>query len=237
MLRLTLAPTGAPDRGVRLAPAGLWQITIDNASAKAKVSDIHAWIQRDDTAPGYPLRGRQSYFDDPEYCRFDNAGRAIEDDADPANDSYVKRDGTLNAIATGARVIVAGAFRRSDLQAAKTSAAGPVIRPPGRGAPNPDGPECMAPSEDTPALPTRLAAGSRSGSCAAMTGTSVAAPQVARWVARQLARPPHLCDRGEVFGEATLRDPGGAAAGKPPAIRGGGGRIPFPPRIRRGIEP
>jgi hypothetical protein len=241
LLRLSLAPTRWPDGGLTLAPAGLYRVVIDNANGKAKVSDIHAWIQRDDTPLGYRRRGRQSYFDDPRHSQYDNGGRAIEsDDHVLTKDSYVKRACTLNAIATGQHPIVVGALRRSDWRPAAYSGAGPVLHPPGRGQPNPDGPEALTISDDTPSHRGVLASGARSGSSVPLQGTSVAAPQIARWVAEELAQG-RAGDRKAVAQytkkivpppDYTERNPPAGAAAKPGPERGGEGRIEFPPARR-----
>lgn len=238
LVRLSLAPTGWPAGDKVLAPAGLWRIVLGNANGKADVSDVHAWIQRDDTPLGYRRRGRQSYFDDPAYARFDDGGRAIEDDSDPRTAaSYVRRNGTLNAIAAGKHPIVVGAMRRSDWKPASYSGAGPVVRPPGRGNPNPDGPEAMTVSDDSPSHFGIRAAGSRSGSSVAMHGTSVAAPQIARWVAEELALG-RVADRKAVAEYTkkivapplyTERNPPAGSRPKPARERGGDGRAEFPP--------
>jgi hypothetical protein len=148
----------------------------------------------------------------------------------------VKRRGTINAIATGKQPIVIGGLRRSDWNPAPYSSSGPVVNyPPGRGLQTPDGPEALSVSEDTPYHRGVLAAGSRSGSCIAMHGTSVAAPQVARWVAEELAHG-RAADRKAVAKYAKKvvapptytdgnRPPG--AAQKPSRERGGNGRIEF----------
>jgi hypothetical protein len=247
LLRLSLAPTGWPDGGMNLAPAGLYRLRIEN-TGKAEVKDIHAWIQRDDTPLGYRRRGRQSYFDDPKYQRFDNAGRLIESDpvAPPGvEDSYVKRDGTLNAIATGKHPIVVGGLRRSDWKPAAYTGSGPVVLPPGRGSPCNEGPDVLTISDDTPSHSGVLAAGARSGSAVPLQGTSVAAPQIASWVAEELAQG-RAGDR-EAVAEYTKkivappryteRNPPAGAAAKPMPKRGGEGRIEFPslrrPRAER----
>ena len=82
---------------------------------------VHAWVARDETLPGYPQAGRQSFFDDPAYQRFDYAGRDLETD-DTAN-SVVKRRGTINSIATGASTIVMGGYLRKEMVPAKYSSA------------------------------------------------------------------------------------------------------------------
>lgn len=218
-IRVSLAPTGSPAATVPLAPAGLWQVLVTNAQQAHALCGIDAWIQRDDTAPGYRRRGRQLYFDDADYRRFDDGGRAEEADS---NVGYVKREGALNAIATGQRTIVVGGFRRSDGKPVPMSASGPVVAP-GRGAPNPDGPDAMLPGDDAPSLRGVLAAGTRSGSCVAMQGTSVAAPQAALLIAERLAGK--LSDNRQfVFDAAAAQDP--AVPPKSGPKRGGGGRLP-----------
>lgn len=220
-----LAPTSAPDGGLPVAPAGVWRIGIDNPGV-TQVDDIEAWIQRDDSAPGYARRGRQSYFDDPDYGRYNDGGREIEVDADPRTiASYVKREGTLNAMATGTEPIVIGGFRRSDRVAASYSASGRKLHPPGPASSSDIAPQAMTPSEDAPSHRGVLAAGTRSSSCSPMNGTSVAAPRAARLLAeRMVSGLPS--DRAAVFNLAALTDPGPP---KPPPERTGGGRIPSPP--------
>lgn len=240
LISISLAPTASPDGGIWLAPSGAWRIKLKNCGS-SELREINAWIQRDDAPYGYPQRGRQSYFDDPKYCRFDDAGREIEDDNVPPNQSSVRRNGSINAIATGQGPIVVGGFRRSDRRYAKYSAAGPVVHPPGRGAPSDDGPDAMAASEDSVACHGVLGSGARSGSTVAMNGTSVAAPRVARaLVDYMIANPGNLPNRQTVFDWACQ------AEGNPPQcaadVRRGGGRLklseiaPTSP-IRRVDEP
>jgi hypothetical protein len=235
LVRFAIAPTGAPDGGLALAPAGLWRIKVSNAKDGAAADDIHAWIQRDDTAPGFKRRGRQSYFDDPLYRCRDDGGRAIERDDQPSiAKQYVKREGTLNAIATGTQPIVVGGFRHSDRTAASYSASGPSLPPPGGVVPARVGPDAMLRSEDAPSQRGVLGAGTRSGSCAAMNGTSVAAPLAAQWLAERMAAGLQS-ERQAVFAEALLGDP--AQPRKPPPQRGGGGRVERPSNRRPRGEP
>lgn len=185
-IRISLAPTAWPDGALTLAPAGVWTVRVTNAG-KQRLRDIDAWIERSDAAPGYPRHRRQSYFEDPEYRRVRNSPDLFEGDPQPptAGAPYVTRAGTLNAIATGRMTTVVAGFRRNDWNPAGYSAAGPTI-PPKRGNPYPDGPDVMAPSDDSPSHYGVLAAGTRSGSCFAMHGTSAAAPQITRWIAGDL---------------------------------------------------
>ena len=50
-----------------------------------------------------------------------------------------------------------------------------------------NGPDAMAVSDDSHAHRGILAAGTRSGSTVPMNGTSVAAPQITRWIAERMA--------------------------------------------------
>lgn len=230
MILLAAAPTATLQPNREVAPSQVWQIQVENVGPRAA---IDAWIQRDDTPYGYPTRGRQSYFDDPDYVRFRESGE--EEDAD--NNSYVQRRRTLNSLATGRRTIVIGGFHRKDWRASKYSASGPPIRP-ARGGLAPNGPDAMCVADDSNVHHGILAAGARSGSCVAMFGTSVAAPQIARWVAdRMEAGLPF--DRDAVFnfarvgaapGYRTEANPPPGARPQPPVRRSGGGRIEPPSR-------
>lgn len=214
----------SPPLDDKIAPSGLWKVKLHNVSL-GPTDVVHAWIHRDDTVFGYPRRGRQSYFDDPCYKRFDSQGREIEQDDHPEQPPcHVKRDGLINALATGQQTIVIGGYQRSELRFAKYSAGGPITPPAGSSAAHRDGPDAVAVSDDSEVHFGVLAAGSHSGSVVAINGTSVAAPQIARCVADELAsgRPgdrPAVCAM--------------AAAPMPPRKRGGCGRIERPPMVPR----
>jgi hypothetical protein len=222
-----LQPTVLPD-ALRIAPPGLWTVRLHNVSLTAD-QPVQLWIQRDDTPYGYPVRGRQSYFDDPRYVRFGVRGREIEEDSDPeqvASPSDVKRAGLVNAIATGAETIVAGGYLRRELLFARYSAGEPIT--PTRSLPldpNFRKPDAALVSDDSKVHEGVIAAGSRSGSLVAINGTSVAAPQLTRWVANQLAAG-NPGDRNAVKAQAIV-DESGLPATKPPfrPERGGWGRM------------
>jgi hypothetical protein len=163
MVLVAVAPTRAA------APSGTWVVRVRNCGSAPVAVD--ARIQRNDAVFGGLPFGRQSRFDDPDERRFDAQGRErLDDDAA----GYVRRAGTLNALATGSRTIVVGAIRRSDGSAAPYSG-----RPETAARPL----DALAPGDESPARRGVLAAGTRSGSFVAMDGTSVAAPQVARRIA------------------------------------------------------
>jgi hypothetical protein len=237
MILIAAAPTAVLQANREVAPSGLWEIEIQNLGARAAV---HAWIQRDDTPFGYPARGRQSYFDADDYAVYDDAGRDREDD----NGSIVRRRNMINSISTGSNTVVVGGFHRKDWRAAKYSAGGRPIRP-ARGAPESDGPDAMAVSDDSVVHSGVLGAGTRSGSCVSMFGTSVAAPQITRWIADRMAAGQPF-DRqavsdfarvGAAPGYRTEANPPPGARPRPPRRRRGGGRIESPlrrlPRFER----
>jgi hypothetical protein len=234
VIRIALAPTAGWGGSLTGVPSGVWQVRVQNRSKK-KIGDIDAWIQRDDTVHGYRRGARQSYFDDPLYARFDQGGRPIEWDLHPdTKKSYVKREGTFNAISSGSNSIVASGLIRQSWKPAGYSASGPLYGQ-GRGGSNPHGPEIMAGSDDSASHNGILAAGSRSGSCVAMRGTSVAAPQVARLIAADIAGS----GKGDRDAATDLRlatppDPHYTESKKPPGAaqipdpeRGGSGRVDY----------
>jgi len=220
------------DTGAGVAPSGIWTIRLHNAQLRCQ-DIVNAWIQRDDTLYGYPRRGRQSYFDDPHYQRYDAQGQEVEEDSGP---SVVKRDGSISAIATGAKVMVAGGFRRREHKAAKYSAGGPIAIAAGK-APdaNHRKPDAMLPSDDSTVHAGILAAGTRSGSTVAFSGTSVAAPQLARQIAGWLGRKAPG-DRLAVKAEAERAETDHASKNPDvpelPRERGGWGRIPTQPVVK-----
>jgi len=219
--------TASVERGAVLAPAGVWTVMLQN-QLLAPTDLVQAWIQRDDSLYGFPIRGRQSYFDDASYRLFDAEGRDNERDQPP--NCVVRRASTLNAIATGAEPVVVGGVLRKEMVDAEYSSAGPVAN-----APRPD---AVTVTEDSKVHYGVLAAGSRSGSVVTMGGTSVAVPQIARRIAHDLASGGSG-DRTTVRYWATTDEgafPAGtpASATPPPPIpdRSGAGRTIRPPHVR-----
>lgn len=231
-----LQPTAQPDPNgpiPLLAPAGTWEIEMEHTGGlTSAVKDlVHAWVRRDDQVYGFPLRGRQSFLDDPRYRRFDHAGR--DEEYDNAV-SLVRRESTTNSIASGTLAIVMGGYLGKERVPAKYSAAGartgmPALPPPPLPPPPfptaPRWPDAMTVSEDSRVHAGVLAAGSRSGSVIAMGGTSVAAPQIARRVADDLA--------GGGSGERlTVENLAVAGLSLPQPERSGEGGIPADPIVK-----
>ncbi|NIZ09752.1 hypothetical protein [Pseudooceanicola sp. HF7] len=217
---LSLHPTAALDSAVALAPAGQWQIHA--ALGGSSPAPVQVWVLREESPPGYRGGGRQAYFDNSCYRRFDALGAPLA--VDPAEtDCPVRRAGTLSGFATGARpVVVAGLTERNGLLP-DYSAAGPIT--PTRGARSADrkGPDAAARSDDSPALPGVIAAGSRSGSYLRLNGTSMAAPLVARFMADGLARGETV-DRTWVA-EAAAGSDSTYPGPRPAPSRAGSGRL------------
>ena len=153
-------------------------------------ADVHAYVARSDPNMGVRTGAKLSYFVDPGwerarsaeascnyvYGRFDKTG------------SLVRRDGTLNGIATAqeASVHVAGGYIIANGRKSTYASAGPA-----RGGPR-VGPDYALPCDESYALMGIRAGGSRSGSVFRLIGTSVAAPQLARLVANLSA--PRVID-------------------------------------------
>ncbi len=236
MFRVTLGPTALPageaglSAGQALAPAGVWRIRVHRKELAAGQT-VNAWVQRDDTIYGYPPRGRQSYFVNPCYKRFDVYGRRIIEDTDAKPGCVIRRRSLLNAIATGERVVVVGSYRQRGLEATNYTAGQPIA--PKRDTPPDPGlrkPDALMVAEGSRVLPGMLAAGTRSGSAAAMGGTSVAAPALAREMADWM-HDGGGTGRARVKREALRQqDAGGPFENAPPlnADRGGWGRIKGP---------
>lgn len=255
MILMSVAPTSPASTAIESAPIGNWDIEIENLHTED--IDIQAWIQRDETPYTFPLFGRQSRLADPNYIAFDQFGYAL--DMDPAvrpnppspvpdwTKAFISRKSTLNAIATGAETIVVGGFQRGNGIPARYSSSGPTLDN-SSGVSAGFAPKVVAVSDDSTVTRGVLGAGTRSSAVTAINGTSVAAPQITRWIAERFSngtfgRATNVKD--SVCSEAdsqegctsafctfpvknpTYGQPG--YAGKPDPIRGGKGRIETPP--------
>ena len=228
MFLVRVAPTFSLDPAVTTAPAGTWNVRIKNV-AMPQGAPIQVWVLRDDTLFGHPRRGRQSFFDAPCYRRFDHMGRPEQNDQPGCP---VERASLQNAIGTGDKPAVIGAFLRKEMAPADYSAGGPITPPRGAAQAHRAGPDAMAVGDDSIVLHGVLAAGSRSGSVVAMNGTSVAAPQITRMVAALMGNGKPG-DRWAVQNVADDQENGPPKRpNRPTPERGGAGRILLPPRTR-----
>ncbi len=171
MALVSVAPTL-----VGVAEAGRWliEITVD-----ADLQDVNAYVERDTSMfdPSRPA-GRQSYFDDPLYVKAGREPGRIADDGA----SCIRRSGTVNSLATGNEPIVIGScFHTGGKLPARYSSAGPSRY--GKA----DVPHASATGEDGDTLAGINVSGSFSGFTTRLAGTSVAAPEVARFLASAMA--------------------------------------------------
>lgn len=218
---LSLGPTGSLDPCSALAPAGAWKVEVTGA-AISKKETIEVWIRRDETLPGYPPFGRQGFFEDSNYQRFDEIGAPLA--VDPKNsDSLVRRAGLLNGIATGKTPFVIAGLSEDSGLLADYSAAGPITPLRDAKKPNRSGPDATAPSDDSPVRPGIIGAGSRSGSYIRLNGTSIAAPMVTRILCDGMA-DGHFIDRAWLAKRARQEDKTYRAR-KPEKSRVGAGRL------------
>jgi Subtilase family len=193
LVHLSLGPTVG--RGPLAAtPPGAWRLSL--RTTEAEPVWVTARVQRDDTPPGYRTLGRQSWLDHPQGWDWDDelrgyiAPRAASD----APGCPVTREGSCVAYA-GAddpRILFVGAARP---QLGEPGAAKPTayssegvrhLARPGES----QGPTLVAFGEDGLMLPGRRAAGVLSGSVTRMSGTSMAAPLVARRLAQYFRDTP-----------------------------------------------
>lgn len=224
---IAILPT-AHETARPVAPSGRWRITVINKALTVEET-VHLRIQRDDSLPGYPLRGRQSFFDEPCYERFDSSGRP--QDSDPLDaPCEVTRDGTLSAFATGDKTVVVGGYVSTTGAPAVYSGTGPAT--PSRDARTTHriGPDALAVSDDSVAMRGVISAGSGSGSYVPMNGTSVAAPRVARLVAKQLI-DGEAGDRSTVQARAEEDELNRTWPEPRPDDKRGGGRLHLPDQL------
>jgi hypothetical protein len=182
-LVLALAPTHSLAGERAIAPHGVWKINVKNVGPVSTVVD--GYIERDDDAAGTRRGARQTYFDDPKYRRFDlydSTGLTAAAAATDPNDSYARREGVFNSLATGYRAIVVGGLRESDRAYAEYSPNDDYRQRPQRA----DTPVARnvqltyVVTEESLTLHGVRAAGTRSGSTVRLSGTSMAAPQITR---------------------------------------------------------
>jgi hypothetical protein len=143
-------------------------------------AEVHAYVARSDPNMGVRTGAKRSYFVDPQWeqTRSAQASCTHLDGEFDTTGSLIHRDGTLNGIATAKkhRVHVAGGYILSNGRKSTYSSEGPARRGPRVG------PDVVLPCDESYALEGILAGGNRSGAVFRLTGTSTAAPQLARRV-------------------------------------------------------
>ncbi len=164
--QLCIKPVVKSDGGAHRALVGRWRLFAENRAPAAGPLRIDAWIERDEPVrgSGHPQAWQAMFVD------------VLGSDARP-ND----RTATLNSIANGPCPIVVGAcLDASNPTMCDYSGSGPTFG-------TRRGPDVVALGDETAWLPGICAAGTRSAYTFRMRGTSVAAPQVTRWIARWLS--------------------------------------------------
>lgn len=164
MALLVIAPTQV-HRQLPSAAPGRWTVCVHNTSKLEIVFD--AYVERDDTSVG---------------ARRDQAAKFIADAGAPLSNVD-----TLSDIATGSNVFRVGALQddgagSATAWVARYSSAGHVGL----------GPEFSALTDQGGATPGIRVSGSQSGMVVRANGTSLAAPQAARWIANELACNPSV---------------------------------------------
>ena len=152
---LAILPTYTTYETLPMAPSGIWTLTLTLASDQDEMLDL--WIQRGGSVFGHPQLGEQSRF--------------------VTHQPGIQELGTLNALATAKNVVSVGGYVNSDdFGPAFYTSAGDLRW-------HLSLPDVAAPSDQSNSVPGIVASGTLSGSFATLSGTSVAAPQVARFLA------------------------------------------------------
>jgi hypothetical protein len=164
MVLLVVAATQISSQRVEV-PSGTWSVRITNRGPREL--RVHAWVERD-LLPGGSRRSQ--------------AARLLPDAPGDTDAAKLLDDNTFNNIATGDEVFRVGALTWLG------PSGQPAVSPYSSAAADDwRGPEFSAVADMSPALQGIRVSGNASASVARMNGTSVAAPQVARWLANQLA--------------------------------------------------
>ncbi|MDO5612603.1 MAG: hypothetical protein Q4G14_05100 [Paracoccus sp. (in: a-proteobacteria)] len=193
---ILIAMPTSPDRpGAPWAPPGDWQIRID-PQARNGIYEIS--VQRDEAVPGYPREARQSTLICPHYQIFDDTGRMLPDDP-PRGRSRVRRRQTLNAYAGGTEILRAGAAQLHGGAGTGSIYSGLLRR--GRNG------DIQAVADRSGAVSGIAVAGRDSGSLRITSGTSLAAPQLAQWLAGQMAAGLRPATRDVVIAYAASKFP------------------------------
>jgi hypothetical protein len=197
----TIAGSGA------VAEHGDWTIKVSGIPQGA---EVHAYVARSDPNMGVRTGAKRSHFVDPDWevNHSAAAGCTYVDGEFDNTGSLVHRYGTLNGIATAsdASVHVAGGYILANGRKSPYASAGPARR--GPLTPRRLGPDYALPCDESYALEGIRAGGNRTGVVFRLTGTSAAAPQLARRVANPpLPAPNNVPNSPEQRGAGNLEPP------------------------------
>lgn len=181
MILLATRATEIGDGPEDTAPFGVWSVSVESALT-APIA-VHAWVERNDTI----IRrrsGQRTVF--------------VDEVAPGECGGYLSDDSTLSSIANGEGTVCVGAFEIDRLRVADHSSNGPTL---GGVQVKPD----MYGASDVSATLSGIACpGFFTGTRARLSGTSAAAPRVARWIAE-----------GADCAKTILLDPGNSTTAKP----------------------
>lgn len=167
------------------APPGEWRIQIAEGTPDGL---YHLSAQRDAVIRGFRRGALQSWFHDPAYRNWDARGFPILTDAQNGGDPLAIRADTVNTYATGDWPLRGGsAYRRNERATVPTALLNDTQ--PG---------DCLAPVDQAENNACMIVRGRDSGSFALSSGTSLAAPQLARWMALQLSQGKVLDSRAAI---------------------------------------
>ncbi|NKB27965.1 MAG: hypothetical protein GKR99_10570 [Rhodobacteraceae bacterium] len=196
------------------APAGLWRLGLTNRTdvPLALVTNI----QTDQTEQPISAINQRSYFDHPDYRRFDDTGRAIDSYAYPVDtgsqdgSNLVRRHGTINAIGQSDQTAISAGHQTTDGRPGPTSSTG--IDGQSR-------PSASMPMRRGAAHHGVVAAGARDGSAVALEGTSFATAQLSKQMALMAIGPAGPIAPGLISAVEALAASAEAAASHPGTIR------------------
>lgn len=177
---------------------GVWTIEFPPGAPSVN-GDVHVYVARADHNMGARRRAKANYLTDAalEASRFVSPDKRF----DETSNSAIRRAGTMNGIATGDYSWVAAGYRHSDGQAAPYSSSGPT-----RGART--GPDYAFVTEISAANAGVRATGVRNGTRVRLSGSSMAAPQLARQLVHGLngkAAGPNPPNATERFGGGRIK--------------------------------
>ncbi|WP_295042373.1 hypothetical protein [uncultured Paracoccus sp.] len=183
---VVIASPTCPERlGDPFVPPGEWRIRIAEETPDG-IYDLS--VQRDAVIRGFRGGAQQSWFHDPGYRSQDERGFPILTDARNGGDPLVIRADTVNTYATGDRPLRAGSAYRQGAQTTVTTALLGNLQPG----------DCLAPVDGATNNAGMIVCGRDSGSFALSSGTSLAAPQLARWMAMHLSQGKVLDSRAAI---------------------------------------
>ncbi|MDS9468045.1 hypothetical protein RGQ15_10755 [Paracoccus sp. MBLB3053] len=191
-LSIIAPPTVAEKSGVALAPAGTWRLRLRGVTP----GPCDMVVQRDDRLIGFPRAGRQSYLVEKGYSPRKKNGQWKGPDPTPAK-TLIRRNGTCNAYAWGSEQLRCGAVY---LQRHRLPGYASLLQ-------DGTGGDVLAPSDRGPALPGMLAPGTRGASMQALSGTSISAPRLTRWISRRFAAGERFADRAALIAAAKAAHP------------------------------